>query len=268
MRALISRSISPASIAIANSLHSGYSFASKPVSPNSLICTHFSPMTKHVQRIASVPNTGTMTPRSRRPRLLTPGLAMISLAALTAMAAAQVDPRAAERHPLVVPLRFHVEMLGRNTRRQGGAAMPAEECREPCSCLQDGVKRDHPGPGSSRASSKARGSRASCPPAAKSAAPPAPAISQAAPKPPRVQKPVAPAPAAVAPPAPPSAPAPPALSRQEEDALVRQNCSRDFLRHCRGVQLGEGRAIACLSAYEPSLSDACRATLRVVGLRR
>jgi hypothetical protein len=45
---------------------------------------------------------------------------------------------------------------------------------------------------------------------------------------------------------------------------MRQSCRGDFFRHCRGVQMGGGRAIACLTAYEPQLSAACRAALHVV----
>jgi hypothetical protein len=100
--------------------------------------------------------------------------------------------------------------------------------------------------------------------AAVPAQPARPAKPAARPAPPPRQV-VAPA---VAAPAPAVAPAKPTLSAQEEAAIMKQSCARDFLRHCRGVQIGGGRAIACLTAYEPSLSPACRAALKVVQANR
>jgi hypothetical protein len=58
------------------------------------------------------------------------------------------------------------------------------------------------------------------------------------------------------------------LSPQEEEALMRQSCRRDYLKFCRLVQIGNGRVIACLSAHEPSLSEGCKAALKVVKRER
>ena len=65
------------------------------------------------------------------------------------------DRRAAERHPLELPLRFHVEMLGRHAGRQRRPHLPAEERRQPVARLQDGGERDHPGARAGRSQARA-----------------------------------------------------------------------------------------------------------------
>jgi hypothetical protein len=170
-----------------------------------------------------------MTSMNRWHRLLAPGLAMVSLAALTTMAAAQVTPEQqsairASCRPDFTSKCSGVTPGGKDALQclQKNVASLAPACKT-------AVSATIPAPAAPAAPVPKPAAATPPPPpapAAKSAAPPAPAVSQAAPKPPRVQKPVAPAAATVAPPAPPSAPAPPALSRQEEDALVRQSCSR------------------------------------------
>jgi hypothetical protein len=125
-------------------------------------------------------------------------------------------------------------------------------------------------------------------PAPAAAAPAAPAPAASAPKPaepakpatatapataPAAAKPAAPAPAkpaaapkpavAAAPPA--AAPAPaPAVSSQpkqptiQEAVLVRRFCTVDYQTLCKGVRVGGGRVIKCLSDNQPALSPGCK----------
>ncbi len=44
---------------------------------------------------------------------------------------------------------------------------------------------------------------------------------------------------------------------------VGRACGRDLARHCRSAKLGSGRDLACLTAHRRSLSNRCRATLRM-----
>jgi hypothetical protein len=72
----------------------------------------------------------------------------------------------------------------------------------------------------------------------------------------------APAPALV-PPQQPKTPAPssasvPQLTPVQEAGLLRRSCSSDFRSYCKGVQLGEGRAVQCLVQNESRLSSACK----------
>ena len=75
--------------------------------------------------------------------------------------------------------------------------------------------------------------------------------------------PAAPAAAAAAAPAAASAPAAAAesLSPRQEAHVLRSQCSGDFQKFCSGVQLGGGRAAACLRAHEAELTPACRSAL-------
>jgi len=41
----------------------------------------------------------------------------------------------------------------------------------------------------------------------------------------------------------------------------RSKCGADFQKFCSGVQLGGGRAPACLRAHASELTPACRAAL-------
>jgi outer membrane biosynthesis protein TonB len=75
----------------------------------------------------------------------------------------------------------------------------------------------------------------------------------ARPAPPAVPQPTAPAPAAVA------APPPPAQQPKLGEAiLIRRFCTTDFRVLCKGVPLGQGRAIQCLANNGPALSPGCR----------
>ena len=46
-----------------------------------------------------------------------------------------------------------------------------------------------------------------------------------------------------------------------EAAQLRAQCGADYRAHCRGVQPGGGRAIACLKSNQESLSPGCKSTL-------
>lgn len=51
------------------------------------------------------------------------------------------------------------------------------------------------------------------------------------------------------------------LSAREEAMAVRSKCSGDFHKLCSGVQLGGGRAAACLRQHASELTPACRSAL-------
>lgn len=76
-------------------------------------------------------------------------------------------------------------------------------------------------------------------------------------------KQVAPAAAAAAPATVGAAPIAPmrAITPREEIRLVRFSCGEDFRIHCSNVQLGGGRAAACLRANAASLSPTCQSAL-------
>ena len=96
------------------------------------------------------------------------------------------------------------------------------------------------------------------------AAPPASAAAPVAP-PPLAAAPVAPSGtvgAVTAPPAPPMR----AMTPRQEIALVRTSCGEDFRMYCGNVQMGGGRAVACLRANAASLSPTCQNAL--MGMRR
>jgi hypothetical protein len=52
------------------------------------------------------------------------------------------------------------------------------------------------------------------------------------------------------------------LSPRQEAMAVRSKCSGDFQKLCSSVQLGGGRAAACLRAHASELTPACRAALQ------
>jgi hypothetical protein len=52
-----------------------------------------------------------------------------------------------------------------------------------------------------------------------------------------------------------------ALSPREEAMAVRSKCSGDFQKLCSSVQLGGGRAAACLRQHASELTPACREAL-------
>ena len=52
-----------------------------------------------------------------------------------------------------------------------------------------------------------------------------------------------------------------ALSPREEAMVLRSKCSGDFHKFCSGVQLGGGRAGACLRQHASELTPPCRSAL-------
>ena len=52
-----------------------------------------------------------------------------------------------------------------------------------------------------------------------------------------------------------------AMSPRDEARALRGACQADYRAHCAGVQLGEGRAIACLKANASALSPGCQSAL-------
>jgi len=92
---------------------------------------------------------------------------------------------------------------------------------------------------------------------------PAQAKPAAAPKPAVAAAPPAPAP--VAAPPPPAAASGSKLGPLQEARLVRQFCTVDFQVLCKGVPLGQGRAINCLAANQPALSPNCKQAMATVG---
>ena len=87
----------------------------------------------------------------------------------------------------------------------------------------------------------------------------APVKPAAAPKPAVAAAPPAPAPVA-APPPPAAAPGP-KLGPLQEARLVRMFCTVDFQTLCKGVRIGEGRVIKCLSDNQPALSPGCKTAI-------
>jgi hypothetical protein len=57
-------------------------------------------------------------------------------------------------------------------------------------------------------------------------------------------------------------PAPAPMSRRQQMMALRTDCGPDFRRLCYGIQPGGGRAVACLYAHGPQLSEVCRAALQ------
>lgn len=82
------------------------------------------------------------------------------------------------------------------------------------------------------------------------------AVGGGAAQPPAAAGQSAPSHAAAAPP-----PALPPMSPRQEMAVLRGACGGDFAAYCRGVPLGGGRALACLSQNQARLSRPCRTTL-------
>ncbi|MFG1393304.1 cysteine rich repeat-containing protein [Xanthobacter agilis] len=49
------------------------------------------------------------------------------------------------------------------------------------------------------------------------------------------------------------------VSYAEAAGLLAQHCGEDIMRHCRGVNLGDGAINQCLAAHQAELSPACAA---------
>jgi outer membrane biosynthesis protein TonB len=95
-------------------------------------------------------------------------------------------------------------------------------------------------------------------PAAKKPAPPAKTATPARPQ-------VAPPPPAAAPAAVTAAPPPAQQPRLGEAILIRRFCTTDFRVLCKGVQLGQGRAVQCLVNNAAALSPGCRDMMMKTG---
>ncbi len=109
------------------------------------------------------------------------------------------------------------------------------------------------------------------PPQVPSAAAPAEPRAKPKPAPKAVATPTRPAPPvapqAAAPAMVPAAP-PPATAQQPrlgEAILIRRFCTTDFRVLCKGVPLGQGRAIQCLANNGPALSPGCREAMTQTG---
>ncbi len=109
-------------------------------------------------------------------------------------------------------------------------------------------------------------------PEAPKAAPPAaakPGTPKAAKAPARPSAPAqaaAPAPGLAAAPPPAAAPdAPPRPMRIGEAIMIRRFCASDFKVLCKGVQMGQGRAVKCLADNRPALSPGCKQAMAETG---
>lgn len=49
------------------------------------------------------------------------------------------------------------------------------------------------------------------------------------------------------------------VSYAQAAGLLAQHCGEDIMRHCRGVNLGNGAISQCLAAHQAELSPACAA---------
>jgi hypothetical protein len=83
------------------------------------------------------------------------------------------------------------------------------------------------------------------------------------PAPKAVAAPARPAPAAASPAAPPAAA--PHQPRLGEAAIIRRFCFTDFRVLCKGVPLGQGRAIKCLADNRSGLSPDCKQAMADTG---
>jgi hypothetical protein len=109
-------------------------------------------------------------------------------------------------------------------------------------------------------------------------APKAPPPSAAKPVAPKAAKaparPAAPPPAEAAAPAPGLAASPPPAAapdaaprpmRLGEAIVIRRFCFNDFKVLCKGVQIGQGRAVKCLADNQPALSPGCKQAMAKAG---
>jgi hypothetical protein len=102
------------------------------------------------------------------------------------------------------------------------------------------------------------------PPAAARPAAPKAATAPARPVPPPAGA-APPPPVAAAPPPADAAPAAPRPMRLGEAFVIRRFCANDFKVLCRGVQIGQGRAVKCLADNREALSPGCRQAMANAG---
>ncbi|HWV55188.1 hypothetical protein [Pseudorhodoplanes sp.] len=122
------------------------------------------------------------------------------------------------------------------------------------------------------ASAPAPAAPAAAQPAARQPAAPKAAAPKAAPAPKAAAAPARPAAPAVPPAAAPAAVAPdvapPPVTHQPrlgESVLIRRFCTMDFKVLCKGVPLGQGRAVQCLANNASALSPGCRQAMMQTG---
>lgn len=103
------------------------------------------------------------------------------------------------------------------------------------------------------------------PAAPKAAAPKAAPTPKAAAAPARPAAPAVPPAAAIAPAA--VTPTPPVTHQPKlgEAILIRRSCAMDFKVLCKGVPLGQGRAVQCLANNAAALSPGCRQAMMQTG---
>ncbi|HWV40263.1 cysteine rich repeat-containing protein [Pseudorhodoplanes sp.] len=104
-------------------------------------------------------------------------------------------------------------------------------------------------------------------PTAPTAKKPAKPVKAAAPSRPQAAPPAPPAAAAPAPAAVTAAPPPPVTHQPKlgEAILIRRFCTIDFKVLCKGVQIGQGRAVQCLVNNAAALSPGCRQAMLQTG---
>jgi hypothetical protein len=51
------------------------------------------------------------------------------------------------------------------------------------------------------------------------------------------------------------------MTRQQEASLLRRSCKADYIAHCKAVEPGEGRSVACLKSNMATLSPGCQTAL-------
>ena len=200
------------------------------------------------------------------------GAALPALALLFAVAPASAAPTTAQQQAIrsACPSDFRANRAGPTP---GGAA--ALQCLEKnlaklSAACQSAVQAVMPAPAApapaAAAPAPAAPAATAQPADAGSAAPaaataPAPSSAPATAQAPATAKAPPPPAAKPAPPPVAAAPVPPPMTPAEETRFVRQSCRKDFRTLCRGTVLGDGRAIACLSAQQAQLSPTCRYAL-------
>ena len=171
------------------------------------------------------------------------GLLLTLLFARSSRGAA-AHARAGQRHPPVVPLRFHGQLFRRPTGRQGGVRVPPSQPRQAFAVLQDRgecrgaeagrPRRNAPAAPRRRRRTGARAHRAAGPTAAQPE------------RPPTLKSP---------------APATP-TTRREQLRAVQQACTlNDFVSHCSWIAPNNPEILQCLKANAADLSPNCQAAV-------
>ncbi len=147
---------------------------------------------------------------------------------------------------------------------------PAAAKPEPKAEPKTAAPRSEPPPAAAAPAHAAPAQAAPPPPRTPAAAAPTEPRAKPKPAPKTVATPARPAPPVVPQAAAPAAvPPPPAAAPQQprlgEAILIRRFCTTDFKVLCKGVPLGQGRAIQCLANNAPALSPGCRQAMAQTG---